>query len=648
MRLRFQLTRSACGPYGSANSFIVGFMALLVIFGGAISSQAAVSPEDVKKRQEVEKLIKSAEDNLRAEKYNEAAEQIKQAQPALAQLSEVKEFARLVENLSSRVRQVHAMLELEGLKLDPLQLPALVKSEPNRPGAARPRAAPDRGAQTGGVSFTREIAPLLVAKCGRCHVSDNKGMFSMANYAVLKKGPAEGVVIMPGKSDGSRLIEVIESGDMPRGNIKVSQPELATLKKWIDEGAKFDGRDEQANLLALARATPNQPAPMPAAPPMATIASPTGKETVRFALDIAPVLSANCLDCHGGGNQASGGLRMGNFRDLVQGGQSGAPWVAGNANESLLVKKLKGTAGARMPLNRPALADDVIAKFEKWIQEGATFDGESPTQGLPLLAALARTKSLTHNELAADRMKAARDKFRLALPTKTPGVRETKNFFIIGNVSDSVLDEAAAAAEKQAATLGRFFRTPPDKPLMKGRMTLFLLPNGYEYREFGQMVEDRQLPTEWRGHSRFDVLEAYGVIVPPRDGDGYSLEGLIAEQITGMYVASIGNPPSWFIEGSARAQAARVDPRGSRTRGWNNRVRELLAAGEIQRFLTRGLAPEDNDIAAYGFVSSLMRSNKYPALIVAMRGGGEFEPSFTRQFGPPPAAVMNWARASGR
>jgi len=63
---------------------------------------------------------------------------------------------------------------------------------------------------------------------------------------------------MPGKSNGSRLVEVIESGDMPRAGAKVTKPELAAISKWIDEGAKFDGSDPKALLTKLVPGTPVQ------------------------------------------------------------------------------------------------------------------------------------------------------------------------------------------------------------------------------------------------------------------------------------------------------------------------------------------------------------------------------------------------------
>ena len=61
----------------------------------------------------------------------------------------------------------------------------------------------------------------------------------------------------PGDPSNSLFIEVIESGEMPKGGKHVSDRELDTLKKWIAEGAKFDGTDARKPLMS--KGTANQP-----------------------------------------------------------------------------------------------------------------------------------------------------------------------------------------------------------------------------------------------------------------------------------------------------------------------------------------------------------------------------------------------------
>ncbi len=466
----------------------------------------------------------------------------------------------------------------------------------------------------------------------------------MTTFEALKKGTPDGVVIMAGKSSGSRLVDLIESGDMPRAGPKVTKPELTAIAKWIDEGAKFDGNDVKAlltNLVLGATAGNTKPDE-----PKLTVVNATGKETVQFSKDIAPLLAENCMSCHGG-RQPAGRLQMDRFADMIKGGQSGNAWVPDKPAESLLIKKLKGTAGKRMPLDKPALAGEVIAKFETWIAEGARFDGTNPTQSTRMLAALVRAKSATHDELSSDRTAAGRRQWALANPTDKPAIRQTKNLIVISSQPDAILQELADTAEQQAEALIKQFRVPAGQPLVKGRIVLFVLPNHYEYSEFGRMVENRQLPTSSRGHWKYDAVDAYGVIVPPAQPTDYSVAALIGQQLASVYVASLaGNPPSWFAEGSGRVIASRMDVKSARVRDWNDRLRELAAGGKLETFVTRGLPQEDANIAAYGFMKDLMASGgKYTSLLIAMRGGEEFDRAFPRVFSSLPTLAAAWAKS---
>jgi hypothetical protein len=125
---------------------------------------------------------------------------------------------------------------------------------------------PEQPAQTmpAAISFTNTIAPILVNRCGRCHISDMAGQVSMASFADLMRGPSAGPIVTAGDPQTSRLVEVIESGDMPRGDGQVMPAELDKLKAWIAAGAKFDGGQPTADLVGLSQqdwistATPDQ------------------------------------------------------------------------------------------------------------------------------------------------------------------------------------------------------------------------------------------------------------------------------------------------------------------------------------------------------------------------------------------------------
>jgi hypothetical protein len=529
--------------------------------------------------------------------------------------------------------KAHALVELEGVRLPPL----------NKPGEAA--SAPGGDAPAGGVSFVKQVAPLLVSKCGRCHVNDQRGMFSMASFEVLMKGPPEGVVVFPGDPVGSRLAEVIESGDMPRGGERVTAEEFDLLKKWISEGARFDGPDPKAILSSYATGAAPQEAIK------VEVAAATGNEKVSFSRDIAPVLVQECANCHGYGDQPRARLNMTTFRRLLDGGDSGPPITPGKAAESLLIRKLKGEAsGERMPLRRPPLADEVIAQFETWISEGARFDGPDPTTDVKRVADLYRAAHSTHEQLSAERAKLAEQNWRLGAPNTAPQKAETANFLLLGNVPQNTLAEVGQKAEALAPQIGQVFKAPAGQPLIKGRMTLFVFAQRYDYSEFGQMVEKRELPREWQGHWKSDTLDAYGVVVLPRNEE-YSLDALLAQQAGAAHVASLGDSPQWFREGAGRVAASRVAPDDPRVKGWNTALPSVLAAmTEPTDFLQGKLASEATDIASYSYVKFLMsEGRRFDALLAALGRGDPFERAFAQTYGgTPEQGATAWAQRAVR
>ena len=89
---------------------------------------------------------------------------------------------------------------------------------------------------------------------------------------------------------------------------------------------------------------------------------------VSYAADIQPLFDNSCSGCHGG----NGGLFLTSYADLMERISNNGPVViAGDGANSLLVKKLKGTAGSRMPVGGPFFSDALIASIETWIDQGA-------------------------------------------------------------------------------------------------------------------------------------------------------------------------------------------------------------------------------------------------------------------------------------
>ena len=114
-------------------------------------------------------------------------------------------------------------------------------------------AEAQRGGDSEDISFKNDVAPIINAKCGICHVRASRGRYNIKSYKALIDSDS----IDTKNPEDSLFIEVIESGEMPKGGLKVSDKELDTLKRWIAEGAKFDGGDAKKPLMtadAVARA----------------------------------------------------------------------------------------------------------------------------------------------------------------------------------------------------------------------------------------------------------------------------------------------------------------------------------------------------------------------------------------------------------
>jgi hypothetical protein len=602
-----------------------------LVIAACLSAFAAPTPAQREEMAAIGALLTRASNFQKNSKFKEATELTKEAQARLEKLAEGADEALVAQlsGLHKRLTALHAYLELEGVELP--ELKPLVA-------AAKGTVPPGSG-----VSFVKQVLPVLNARCGNCHIRNARGMFSMATYESLMNGPPAGKVVFPGNIKGSDLIVKVEDKEMPPNGAGIPAEELDTLKKWVEQGARFDGPDPKAQVSTLLTGQP-----MPAATPMLAVVPATGKETISFARDIAPVLAANCTGCHGTQNPRNN-FSVAAFENLLRGGDRGEPLLPGKPADSLIVKKLKGTAdGARMPQNQPPLADDVIAKFEKWIEEGAKFDGAGPRLPMADIAAIAKTFGQTHEELAADRAKLAEANWRLGMPGIEPQRIETEHFYVLGNVPEAILADVAQKAEAQAPKVATILKATSDQPLVKGKMALFVFGERYDYGEFGKMVEKRDLPQSWRGHARYTIVDAYGTVLLTKNMD-YSVETLVAQELASMHVASLGRgTPGWFAEGVGRVIASRMATGGdSRVARWDESIPAVLGRMTApDDFLTGKLPPEETDVAAYSFVKFLMSEpRKFQVLLDGLRKGGDFAQLFPQAYGGTPnQAAAVWVR----
>jgi mono/diheme cytochrome c family protein len=84
---------------------------------------------------------------------------------------------------------------------------------------------------------------ILADRCYKCHgAAKQEGELRLDLATNALKGGEEGIVIHPGRADDSLLIEYVAGkGDtvMPPKGARLTEAEVAVLKKWIDGGAKW-------------------------------------------------------------------------------------------------------------------------------------------------------------------------------------------------------------------------------------------------------------------------------------------------------------------------------------------------------------------------------------------------------------------------
>ncbi|HSH93436.1 MAG TPA: c-type cytochrome domain-containing protein, partial [Roseimicrobium sp.] len=111
---------------------------------------------------------------------------------------------------------------------------------------------------------------------------------------------------------------------------------------------------------------------------------------VSFKSQIAPILSDKCLTCHSA-EKAKGKYRLHTFDALLKTGSSGDPAVTpGKPDASELYRLLlEKDPENRMPQNADPLTKGEIQLIERWIKQGARFDGDD--KAMPLASLIPRS-----------------------------------------------------------------------------------------------------------------------------------------------------------------------------------------------------------------------------------------------------------------
>lgn len=125
------------------------------------------------------------------------------------------------------------------------------------------------------VSFSKQIAPILVEQCVECHRAGKvKGKYRLDTVEMmLKAGDSKTAPVLAGKPEESELYRLIATPDeddrMPKKADALPAKEMALIRDWIASGAKLDVADKRATLSSIlpdkakTEAPANYPRPLP-------------------------------------------------------------------------------------------------------------------------------------------------------------------------------------------------------------------------------------------------------------------------------------------------------------------------------------------------------------------------------------------------
>ena len=270
----------------------------LVLAGIALAStpEVAVAQSSSQRREfsQFHKDLTKISSIIRRKKYEEAEKMLEETEERLKKFVKTSGLGKTHKG----IRTIETKITLVRRSLEKQKDPKGYKEKQNR------------------VSFVRHVAPILNKHCVKCHSDDPQGKLHLDSFAEMKKGGSSGPLLSIGNANQSLIMARLiapEQQRMPQKAAQLSRSEIAILALWINQGARFDGEDEDQELSEMLK-------PKVKLPPL-KYAKATGNEKISFKKDIAPFMVRYCQRCHQG-KKPGGNLYLTNYETLMRGVKS--------------------------------------------------------------------------------------------------------------------------------------------------------------------------------------------------------------------------------------------------------------------------------------------------------------------------------------
>lgn len=545
--------------------FLASVVAVSAISVSVMPARAALTPDQRKELSSASREIRKLSALTRRKKFDEAEKLLSEIEATVGKLTAGNEKERAILIIKRQIE---------------LQKAQLTRAKDAAAGRT-PKKAP-------AVSFTKHVAPILKNRCGNCHVNRASGQLQFDTFTNLAKGGRSGVPVVAGNPAQSLLLRrLVAQGNqrMPRGAAALPATEIAVIQKWIALGAPFDGDDRNAPIGQAAAGNGNNPTP--------AIPRATGKETVSFIRDVAPMVVNLCGRCHGG-NNPRGGLSLVSFENMMKGGDSGRVLLPGNLDGSILWQRV-GTpqpGDKRMPQGQARITRKNHSDLKKWIEEGCKLDaGLDPKAPLRRLIptedqlTAERLAKLSPEEFEQHRLTRSNEQWDAAFSKERPQYVEGKEVLVYGNAGAERMQVVYGWAEDHVKQLRSMFKVKADERVWKGRLTIFVIKDRFGYEEFNVVNNNRQqVPQEMVGHSVVTTAMDDAYVVVQDVGDDITAENAgmkfnVIDHVTGAFLKrNGGSVPEWVVRGTGVYMAARQDSENLHVKEMRTRVPDMLAS----------------------------------------------------------------------
>ncbi|MBI3666350.1 MAG: DUF1553 domain-containing protein, partial [Acidobacteria bacterium] len=203
------------------------------------------------------------------------------------------------------------------------------------------------------------------------------------------------------------------------------------------------------------------------------------QQAISFQKDVLPILTNNCLKCHGEAMQLSG-LDLRSRAGMLKGGQHGPAIQPGNAEGSALYRRVAGTLKPSMPFDGK-LGETQVTVLRDWINQGAGWEGAEMAAAVAGASAAAGIEETPVTE-------EAREYWAFRKPVRPP-VPRVKNAAWARHPIDAFLMQVF---EQKGLTPA----PPADRAALARRAYLDLIGLAPTPEQVAQFVNDRS-PDAW-------------------------------------------------------------------------------------------------------------------------------------------------------